>query len=81
MVDFKLMRITVVCSHCIYNNSDPNIEINFSEKSIYYMCINSLKLHELYVKKSITMPFQSVIWFKLYVKNLQTTCSLIQLIY
>jgi len=38
MVDIKLMRITAVCSNCIHNNSDPNIEINFSEQSIYYMC-------------------------------------------
>ena len=32
------MNITVVCSHCRNHDKDPNIEINFREGVIYYMC-------------------------------------------
>ena len=32
------MRITAVCFHCRYNDSDPNIEINFKDNKIYYIC-------------------------------------------
>jgi hypothetical protein len=32
------MQITAVCSYCREYNKDPNIEINFREGVIYYMC-------------------------------------------
>lgn len=32
------MNITVVCSHCRFHDKDPNIEINFRDNKIYYMC-------------------------------------------
>ncbi len=32
------MVITVVCSHCRNHDKDPNIEINFREGKIYYIC-------------------------------------------
>ena len=32
------MIITVVCSHCRYHDSSPNIEINFRDGKIYYIC-------------------------------------------
>jgi len=32
------MNITVVCSHCRNHDIDPNIEINFRDENIYYMC-------------------------------------------
>jgi len=32
------MVVTVVCSHCRHHDKDPNIEINFREGKIYYIC-------------------------------------------
>ena len=32
------MRIVTVCKNCRYHDNDPNLEINFKEGSIYYMC-------------------------------------------
>lgn len=32
------MKITVVCSQCRYHDTDPNIEINFRDGKIYYLC-------------------------------------------
>jgi len=32
------MTITVVCSHCRNHDKEPNIEINFRDGKIYYMC-------------------------------------------
>jgi len=32
------MNITVVCAHCRDHNKEPNIEINFRDGMIYYMC-------------------------------------------
>lgn len=32
------MNIVVICSRCRYHDKDPNIEINFREGKIYYMC-------------------------------------------
>jgi len=32
------MRITTVCSKCRFHDSDPNIEINFRDGKIYYLC-------------------------------------------
>jgi len=32
------MKITTVCSHCRYHDTDPNLEINFMDGKVYYMC-------------------------------------------
>ena len=32
------MEITTVCSHCRYHDKDPNLEINFREGKVYYLC-------------------------------------------
>ena len=32
------MNITVVCAHCRNHDKDPNLEINFREGKIYYVC-------------------------------------------
>jgi len=32
------MNITTVCSHCRNHDKNPNLEINFREGVIYYMC-------------------------------------------
>jgi len=32
------MNITVVCSHCRNHDKDPNLEINFREGKVYYLC-------------------------------------------
>ncbi len=32
------MNITTVCSHCRNHDKDPNLEINFRDGKIYYMC-------------------------------------------
>ena len=28
----------VVCGKCFHSNTDPNIEINFRDQCIYYVC-------------------------------------------
>jgi hypothetical protein len=37
------MNITVVCSHCRNHDKDPNIEINFKDGKIYYVCTECKK--------------------------------------
>ncbi len=32
------MNITVVCAHCRHHDKDPNIEINFRDGVVYYLC-------------------------------------------
>ena len=32
------MEITTVCSYCRYHDKDPNLEINFRDGKIYYIC-------------------------------------------
>jgi hypothetical protein len=32
------MVITIVCSHCRNHDKDPQIEINFKDGKIYYIC-------------------------------------------
>lgn len=32
------MNITTVCFHCRHHDTDPNIEINFRDGVIYYVC-------------------------------------------
>jgi len=32
------MIITVVCEKCLNSDKDPNIEIDFKDQSIYYIC-------------------------------------------
>ena len=32
------MDITTVCLHCRYHDKDPNLELNFREGKVYYIC-------------------------------------------
>ncbi len=32
------MNITVVCSKCRHHDKEPNLEINFRDGKIYYIC-------------------------------------------
>ncbi len=32
------MVITAVCSHCRHHDKDPNLEINFRDGKVYYIC-------------------------------------------
>jgi hypothetical protein len=47
------MRIVVVCFHCRYHDSDPNIEINFREGVIYYLCPECKKESKIKLKADI----------------------------
>lgn len=56
------MTIIVVCFHCRHHDSDPNLEINFRDGKVYYMCpeckkesIISLKAENLPYPKSRRM--------------------------
>ena len=48
------MTITVVCSHCRNHDKDPNIEINFRDNKIYYICSKCKK--ESSVKLKAELP-------------------------
>lgn len=37
------MKITVVCAHCRNHDNDPNIEINFKDGMVYYICTECKK--------------------------------------
>jgi len=37
------MVTVAVCSHCRYHDTEPNIEINFREGKIYYVCPKCMK--------------------------------------
>ena len=50
------MNITVVCSHCRAHNKDPNLEINFREGKIYYMC-PECKKESIISLKAESIPF------------------------
>jgi len=32
------MSITVVCAHCRNHDKEPNLEFNFKDGKIYYLC-------------------------------------------
>ena len=44
------MKITTVCFHCRYHDTDPNIEINFRDGVIYYMCPECKKESKINLK-------------------------------
>jgi len=44
------MKITTVCSYCRYHDTDPNIEINFRDGVIYYMCRECKKESKINLK-------------------------------
>lgn len=44
------MNITVVCSHCRNHDKDPNIEINFKDGVIYYICPECKKESKISLK-------------------------------
>lgn len=50
------MDITVVCSHCRYHDKDPNIEINFKDNKIYYVC-RECKKESIISLKAVSPPF------------------------
>jgi predicted RNA-binding Zn-ribbon protein involved in translation (DUF1610 family) len=47
------MNITVVCSHCRNHDKDPNIEINFRDNKIYYVCPECKKESVISLKASL----------------------------
>jgi hypothetical protein len=49
------MNLTVVCSHCRNHDKDPNIEINFRDGKIYYMC-KECKKESVIILKSEHIP-------------------------
>jgi hypothetical protein len=42
LINFRsnIMNITVVCAHCRNHDKDPQIEINFRDGVVYYMCMD-----------------------------------------
>ena len=50
------MVITVVCSHCRNHDKDPNIEINFRDGKIYYVC-QECKKESVISLKADSAPF------------------------
>lgn len=44
------MTIRVVCSHCSFYDKDPNIEINFREGIVYYMCPECKKESQIKIR-------------------------------
>jgi len=44
------MIITVVCLHCRYHDNNPNIEINFRDGNIYYICPKCKKESKISLK-------------------------------
>ena len=44
------MKITAVCSHCGEHNTDPQLEFNFSEGVVYYMCPECKKESKITIK-------------------------------
>ena len=51
------MKITVVCSHCRHHDTDPNLEINFKDGIIYYMCPECLKESKIGLKVIDSKPY------------------------
>ena len=50
------MNITVICSYCRSHNKEPNLEINFREGKIYYMC-PECKKESIISLKAESIPF------------------------
>lgn len=41
------MKITVICAKCRNYDKDPNLEINFKDSTIYYMCSECKKENKI----------------------------------
>lgn len=52
------MKITVICAKCRNYNKDPNLEINFKESIIYYICPECKKENKITLQSSYT-PYPS----------------------
>jgi len=49
--------ITVVCQHCQNHDKSPNIEIDFTDGYIYYVCIECKKMNKVSLTpKRIPLP-------------------------
>ncbi|MFA5759881.1 MAG: hypothetical protein WC942_11075, partial [Clostridia bacterium] len=57
-LDFS-MNITTVCSFCRYHDTEPNIEINFKDGKIYYIC-RECKKENIISLISLSSPFPKV---------------------
>jgi len=44
------MKITAVCSHCYNHDNDPNIEMNFREGVVIYLCPECKKESKISLK-------------------------------
>jgi hypothetical protein len=44
------MNITTVCSHCRNHDKEPNLEINFKDGVIYYVCPECKKESKIMLK-------------------------------
>jgi len=44
------MNITTVCSHCRNHDKEPNLEINFKDGVIYYVCSECKKESKMILK-------------------------------
>lgn len=44
------MNITIVCSHCRFHDTDPNIEINVREGMVYHICPDCKKENKIKLK-------------------------------
>jgi len=51
------MMIVVVCAHCRNHDKEPNLEFNFREGVIYYLCPECKKESKIKLKaESIPLP-------------------------
>ena len=53
------MKITAVCSFCMFFDKEPNLEINFKEGKIYYLCPECRKENKLNLQQ-IATPFPKI---------------------
>ena len=44
------MNITAVCSHCRNHDKEPNLELNFKDGAIYYVCPECKKESKIVLK-------------------------------
>ncbi len=53
------MVIITVCSYCRHHDNDPNIEINFKDRKIYYIC-SECKKESIISLKLDAQPFPTI---------------------
>jgi hypothetical protein len=53
---FPGLNMTVVCGYCLNNNKNPNVEINFKDQTIYYVC-PECKKENMIVLRVETTPY------------------------